>query len=95
MKYGLKMGVLLSICGLLGMAFFCLVRKSDPDKARAVEVAKKEAKVRGWTFPTVGNARFETNRWVVMVEDFPRRVGGHAVVVVGTNGDVIHYYPGK
>lgn len=80
---------------MLATAVYLLAPPRTPE-AKAVAVAKSEARKRGFgNVILVDGVEFKRELWVVHLNSFPFTLGGHAVVEVSPAGEVIRYLPGK
>ena len=80
----------------LSVILFLTIKKSwTSEEGRVIQIAKNEARKRGWKVCLVDGIRFEDGKWEVQLTRFPWALGGHASVGVSTNGEVLHYYRGK
>ena len=58
----------------------------------AVRVAKQQV---GWSITFVDDVQLKNGLWEVDLRRLPPELGGHATVLVSTNGEVIKHYRGK
>lgn len=64
-------------------------------REEAASIAVKEALRRGWREVEVGSVQFARGNWLVLVEQLPAVPGGHALIEVSSDGNIIHFVPGK
>jgi hypothetical protein len=62
-------------------------------KAKAITVAQREARKRGWPLTQVLSARFEYGVWQVSLQRLPKLRGHNATVAVSLEGEFIGYFP--
>lgn len=84
----------------------CGSGNTDNEKARSPEIiakitqqeaeaiAKKEVARLGWKGATIQRVQFEKEIWVISLERMPAMPGGHAVIKVSKNGNLVGFTPG-
>lgn len=61
----------------------------------AIWLANEQARQRGWSQFQVAECEINNDHWVVRLRRLPEVFGGHATVLIPTNGGPVRYVPGK
>ena len=80
---------------MLGFVNGCNSAKPEIGKEQAIAIAKQEVVRQGGKELEVEDVSMDTDRWVISLWMLPATPGGHATVIVSTNGKVVRVFPGK